>query len=625
MTLSTSNFAEAKNRDGAAITPSYYVVNLEDNNGFIIVSGDDRFRPVLGYSTSGNINNGDALPDGLEYWLNFLSDEMKAAIASGYKGSTTTTRTSSSAYNTSIAPLIKTKWGQTSPYNNMIPNYATGCVATGMAQVMNYWKYPTRGIGSHTHSKFSNYSANFGATTYDWENMKDVYGSKYDTKDQVNAVATLMLHLGIATDMDWSKDNSGTSNMYSAYAFINYFGYNKYLYVESRDHVSLGAWKALVIDQLRSGHPLCYAGMATEDGLLGHYFVLDGYDAATGKFHFNWGWEGMYDGYFDITAIEPGATDQAGSLTGSYNYYQKMFINVQPEETGELTANFNATKVYPMQNTCAKSNVKFRTMQLANNAVNFSGTAGLAIYNSDGSLHKYVACPDNFPGMLTLGANNSAEQDFAIDLSDIADGTYTVCLATLHNDLPEKPFPIRAFYGNATYYTMTISGSNATFAEQKSAYYIADTSAPVVLNSKEDNTAYHNVGATFQVTVKNTGTTDFFDEVGVCIKKNRDSNPQYITVPCSLAPGEEKTIEVSGIIVREPGTYSLYACFGENGELSTLDNSSTITIKDQADDITTITTESAESEIHTLTGIRVNNTETLPKGIYIINRKKVIR
>lgn len=622
MTLSSSIAADAKAREGAAATPAYYVVNLEDSNGFVIVSGDDRFRPVLGYSTSGNVNAGDALPDGLEYWLNFLSDEMKTAIANGYEAPAMETRVSSSAYDTSIAPLITTKWGQSSPFNNKIPNYVTGCVATGMAQVMKYWEYPTRGIGAHTNSYFKVYSADFGATTYDWANMKDEYGGKYDTKAEVDAVATLMLHLGIATDMRWTDDNSATPNMFAAYALINNFGYNKNLYAEGRDYMSLGAWKALIIDQLRSGHPLCYSGMTSEASGAGHFFVLDGYDAQSGKFHFNWGWDGRYDGYYDITALEPGAIGEAGSLSGSYNYYQQMFVNVQPEECGEPTAKFDANKIYPIHSTCEKNSVGVRTIKLSNSAVNFKGSIGLAIYNADGSLYKFEACADNFPGNLSLGSSYSGEQDFAVNLSEVADGTYTVCLATLREDLLDKPFPVRAFHNNATYYKMTISGNQASFEEIKSAYYIADTAAPAVINSAEANTAYHNVASSFIVTVKNSGTTEFFDEVGVCIKKNRDSNPQYITVPCSLAPGEEKTITVTGIVAREPGTYSLVACYGENGEYSTLDNSVSITIKDEADAISSVPAEAGNSAIYTLMGVRVSNTESLPKGIYISNGKK---
>lgn len=621
MTISSSIHTKAKGRDGAT-APSYYVVNLADDNGFVIVSGDDRFRPVLGYSRNGSFNENNAVPDGLAYWLSFLSEEMDAALANGYEGGTTT-RSASSTYNSSIAPLITTKWGQGSPYNNKIPNYATGCVATGMAQVMNYWKYPAHGIGSHTNAFFKAYSADFGATTYDWDNMKDEYGGKYDTKAQVDAVSTLLYHVGVATDMRWTSDNSATPNMYSAYALINFFGYNKNLYAESRDYMSLGAWKALIIDQLSTGHPICYAGMTSDTSGEGHFFVLDGYDATSGKFHFNWGWNGLYDGYFDITALEPGATGEYGSLTGAYNYYHQIIVNVQPEECGELTSKFDARQVFPKQNSCLKNSVSIRTVALSNNSVNFKGSIGLAIYNADGSLYRYEPCGDKFPGNLNLGAAYNGEQDFDVDLSNVADGTYTVCLATLREDLLDKPFTVRASYGNPTYYTMTVSGANVSFAELKSDYFISDTAAPVVLNNAEENTVYENVGASFQITVKNTGTTAFYDEIGVCIKKNRDSNPQYITAPCSLEPGEEKTITISGVISRNPGNYTLYGCFGDNGEYTTLDNSVSLTVKDKADAITALPSDSKSSAIYTLSGIRVNS-ESLPKGIYISNGKKYV-
>lgn len=624
MTLSSSATAQAKMRGKSSATP-YYVVNLDNNNGFIIVSGDDRFRPVLGYTTSGSLNDGDSMPDGLSYWLDFLSEEMSAAIENGYEGAEAAPRAASDIYSESIAPLIKTKWGQTAPFNNKIPNYATGCVATGMAQVMKYWNYPTRGIGTHTNPNFPTYTADFGATVYDWANMKDVYGGKYDTKAEIDAVSTLMLHLGISTDMLWTSDNSGTSKTYSAYSLINFFGYNKNLHTESRDHVSLGAWKALIIDQLSTGHPLCYSGMTDDTHGAGHYFVLDGYDAETGKFHFNWGWSGAFDGYFDITALEPGGAGQAGALTGSYNYNQHIFVDVQPDECGEPTSMFEAVKIYPLSMTCTKNKVEFNTYSLEHNAVNFKGTIGLAIYNADGTLYNYVASTTAFPAGLMLGASFKGNQAYAVDLSNVGDGTYTVCLATLRDDLPNKPFPVRATYNNVTYYTMTVAGNSVTFAEQTSSVSVSDNAAPVVLNPSEPNTAYENHTATFEITIKNTGTTAFFDEVGVSIKKNsREKTPQYIMTPCSLAPGEEKTIRVSGKIVRTPDTYTLYTCVGDNGTYRTLTNTTAITIKDEQSAIASVTVDNVDAPVYTLSGLRVKNGDNLPSGIYIKNGKKLM-
>ena len=606
-------------------TSAYHVVNIGDQQGFVIVSGDDRFVPVLGYVPVGSFQ--DEHPDGLDYWLSFLSDEMNAALEAGYQGPADETD-ETAIYSQSIAPLITTKWGQTSPFNNKIPLFATGCVATGMAQVMNYWKYPTHGIGSHTHSyNGTNYSADFGITTYDWANMKDVYGGKYDTKAEVDAVSTLMYHLGIATDMQWTKDNSGTPNMYSAYALIHFFGYNPYLYAEGRDYVSDGAWKALIIQQLSTGHPLCYSGYTGESAGAGHYFVLDGYDADTDQFHFNWGWAGAYDGYFSLSSLTPGGQGQAGALTGSYNYNQQMFVNVQPTPLGEPSAHYDATAVAPSRSTGSKDHVTFVTYHLTNNTVDFSGSIGLAVYDADGTYDRFVPSALTFPGNLLLGNSYQSEFEVPVSLSSLDDGNYIVCLAVLRDDSPDKPWPVRAYYDRYTYYHLTISGSQATFSEVKRDFAL-DADVPVIVGATEP-VLYQNHVASFQVKVRNEGTTAFYDEVGVCIKRSRDSHPQCITIPCRLDAGEEKTLTVSGKILRDSGDYTLCGCYADNGEYTYLSESALdITIGSEAANANAKAKANANANaVYDLTGIRLSDTDEaagLATGIYIRNGQKII-
>lgn len=621
LTLASAIASNAKSRINTSTElSSYYIVNIEDDKGFVVVSGDDRFSPILGFSVSGNVADTNELPDGLQYWLSFLSAEMDAAVAAGYAPQA---KASANAHTESVEPLLTTKWDQGAPYNNKIPNYATGCVATGTAQVMKYWQYPAQGIGSHTNGYFSQYSADFASTTYDWANMKDTYGGLFDTAAQVNAVATLMYQVGVATDMRWDSPakGSGTPNMYAGNALINFFGYNKFLYAEQRDCLSLGAWKALIIDQLQTGHPLCYAGMTGTAGQAGHFFVLDGYDATTGLFHFNWGWSGKYDGYYSITALEPG-TGGIGAGAGTFNYDQQMFVNVQPTETGEYVAHFDANNVVPA-NTSNKSNVTVNITNLAHNSLNFKGTAGLAIYNTDGTFKTYVASTNGIPAGLNPGSVYTGVYGLNVNLSSIENGNYVVCAATMHESYTNKVHPIRAYYGNNTYYNMTVSGNSVSFSAKKNEFSIVDTAEPFVNNSVEPNTVYQNVTAKFTIKVKNEGTTAFNDEVGVCIRKSRGLNQQYITAPCSLEPGEEKTITIIGKIDREPGDYNLYTCYGENGEYGILENSISIEVKDEATAINTAVIENADAPMYTISGVRINNTSNLQKGIYIQAGKKI--
>lgn len=617
--LSQSIAAHAKSLNGSVSTPSFYIINIEEGNGFVVVSGDDRFHPVLGYSHSGNVNQMEELPDGLQYWLSFLSSEMEAAISAGYQAPE---KAAPSSYSESVAPLLTTKWDQSKPYNLKIPNYATGCVATGTAQVMNYWKYPQHGIGSHTNAYFPQYSADFANTTYDWANMKDTYGGKYDTPAQNDAVATLMYHIGVATDMRWGSptEGSATPNMYAGYALINFFGYNKNLYAEQRDCLSLGAWKALLIQQLQTGHPLCYAGMSGGSG-AGHFFVLDGYDAELDLFHINWGWSGGLDGYYSITSLEPGIGGVGAGL-GSYNYDQQIFVNVQPTETDEYVAHFDAEVVSPA-NSNNKKDVVITTMGISNNSFDFKGCPGLAIYNVDGTFNAFIASYTNFPAGFNPGHYIKDALSFNMNLSSVADGTYTVCLATQHENYPDKVFPIRAHYNNSTYFTMNVSGNSVTFDKESQSYYLSDQTDPVIVNSPEAGTLYENVTSSFTITVKNTGNKMFYDEVGVCIKKSRDSNPQYITVPCMLQPGEEKTITLSGKVLRTPGNYNLFTCYGDDGQYSALDRSIPVVVKDEASAIESPAVDAAQAPIYTLSGLRISSHASLKKGVYIQNGKKL--
>lgn len=466
--------------------PSFYVYNVGEQDGFVVVSSDDCFSPILGYSAHGHIEANSILPDGLRYWLGFLDAEMKAAKGKAHDSHVS----SSDDLHESIAPLLTTKWDQKTPFNNLIPTFATGCVATAVAQVMRFWSYPAHGTGSHTNAFFTQYTVDFSSATYDWANMKDEYGSKRDSREQVNAVATLMYHLGVATDMRWSANDSATPNMYAAYALTNFFGYNPNLHSETRDHLSPSAWRELLIEQLSSGHPVCYAGMTSATSGEGHFFVCDGYDAQTGMFHFNWGWGGRYDSYFNLSALNPLAEGEAGALTGSFNYAQQIFVDVQPTQTGSYVAHFDCRQVFPVENTCATDKVLFRTREITNNTLTFQGTIGMTLYAPDGSLVQYVPSQQTFPGPLGIGKVNDADYDICVDLSAIPDGTYTACLSVLDNQHPTTPYPVRAHYSETTYYEATIQHNAVSFRPLENTQVIVGVN-PITASVKTHGSAYN--------------------------------------------------------------------------------------------------------------------------------------
>ena len=313
----------------------YYVFNKGKCNGFIIVSGDDKAAPVLGFSDEGtfDINN---IPDGLQYWLEVYSQEMQY-LRNNPNAPVASPRSKRSV---SVRPLLTCNWSQSEPYNNLCPTYiedgttyhaATGCVATAAAQIMYYHRWPITGTGSHSyvcdvnHSGEQTLSADFGSTTYDWDNMLDSYDGSY-TDTQANAVATLMSHVGISCDMGYGR-GSGAWNYAMVEALRNYFGYNKGMICKRRGNTPINEWEQTIMNELDNSRPVFYTGYTPNGG--GHAFVFDGYNDE-GYFHVNWGWGGLSNGYFLVTALN--TSDESGSFEGGFNQLQTIFVGFYPDD-----------------------------------------------------------------------------------------------------------------------------------------------------------------------------------------------------------------------------------------------------------------------------------------------------
>lgn len=317
-------------------SPAVYVFNNE-GGGFIVLSADDAFKPLLGYSDSGRY---DASNPELAYWLGEYSRQMEYATQSGAAAET---RAGITLPDWSpIAPMVKTKWNQDEPYNDRCPqdpdnDYArsyTGCVATSMAQVMNYFKFPEKGRGSNTYTSYTlgrKMSMVFSEVTFDWANMLDSYTGSY-TEDQAKAVATLMLACGIAVNMDYSAGAAGSgaiSNFISA-GLVKYFNYDKGIRYFNRNNFTYTDWATMLYTNLKDVGPLIYNGAGAGGG---HSFVFDGYDG-NGYFHINWGWGGLSDGYYMIDALEPAGIGIGGGL-GAFNFDQNAIFNMKPSGVGQ--------------------------------------------------------------------------------------------------------------------------------------------------------------------------------------------------------------------------------------------------------------------------------------------------
>ena len=307
----------------ASEEPAFYVFNKTDNGGFVIVSADDRAEDIIGYSDEGQI--GETINPNLAFWLRGVQKAISAINDS-------TMIHKAPMATTAIEPLLVNKdgkeitWDQTAPYYNLCPidgnnrRCLTGCVATAAAQVMYKWRYPKKGIGTHSYSWENSkgtkktLTVDYENTTYDWENMLPAYWGKSTTSAQKTAVATLMYHAGVACNMQYGSAGSGAFTDYMAKGLVDHFGYHvdkfittysSYYYPSSftpaEYKVTVAKFTEYFNADLEAGCPIIMGGEdAAQEG--GHEFVCDGRDNK-GKFHINWGWEGDSNGYFSLSSL----------------------------------------------------------------------------------------------------------------------------------------------------------------------------------------------------------------------------------------------------------------------------------------------------------------------------------
>ncbi|MFN5443221.1 MAG: C10 family peptidase [Crocinitomicaceae bacterium] len=335
-----------------------YVFNRTDGTGFIIVSAEDNVKPILGYSLESNFDESNISPE-VAYWLGEYQKQITEVVNSNLINSLEKQQWDLFEANqfspkrgaNVVKPMLKTTWDQGTFYNDSCPydptakkRTYTGCVATAMAQAMKYWSYPSKGTSSktYTHATYGSLKANFGATTYSWQNMPNSVTSKN------TEVARLMFHVGVALSMNYGADGSSAFNSYDSYyqkypsthfALQDYFGYDgtKISSVFKKNFTDQG-WVDKMKTELDQGRVVIYEG--NDGSTTGHCFVLDGYDA-NNYVHIDWGWSGYYNGYYTFANLVPSGTGSGGG-TGNYSSNQGAVIGITPKVSAVPVADFSA-------------------------------------------------------------------------------------------------------------------------------------------------------------------------------------------------------------------------------------------------------------------------------------------
>ena len=349
----------------ASQSNALYVCNI-GQNGFVVVSSDNRVEPVLGYSLSEPFT-----PNNMPPAMLWLFDDYAWQIASLYHLDTILpvhsqweelmagVQSLQSTGGNVVGPLLTTKWNQGGDYYTgmLLYNYFTpyqcgeipqnmwngiadvdtlvgdhapaGCVPVALAQIDHYHYQDQNQVGQGTHTNTcplpsylcTDYSmtADFGSTVYHHPLMPNILTSS-STPTQIFEVSRLIIHTGIAVNACYDMDGTSASNMAVVNAMLNYFGFSHAQLFTKSNYLS-GTWVNMLKAQIDSLHPVYYSG-APPTGASGHAFVVDGYKN-NNYFHINWGWGGSFDDYFILGDLTPG--------NHNYNSYQQAIFSATPQ------------------------------------------------------------------------------------------------------------------------------------------------------------------------------------------------------------------------------------------------------------------------------------------------------
>lgn len=404
--------AKEKGRKNKAGTP-YYIYNDAHGQGFVIVSGDDQMGEVLGYSKEGCLDTLNANPcvklllSGYRQTFEVLK-EGKVKVQS---------HTRTGLYSKTVAPMLKSKWGQSYPFNAKTGYYYSGCVATAVAQMMYYHQWPAQGQGKNEYVVTyyqDKKSADFSQSHYDWTNMLPDYRYPVQaTPAEIDAVALLMSDVGVASFMQYTPSASGTQGVFAYQALQKHFDYSAAYVTKAVE--GPGRFAEILRQELLNGCPVYLEGRPAGSA-SGHAWVTDGFDE-NGLFHMNFGWEGQGDAYYSLTNLnvsQTGSEFQGKPLAfnraitailahpnnGKYPEIERGLLETSPQlmfnEGGSLSLKEASGKLFaPSQPVTVEMN------SFVNRGKPFRGDIGVAVYDEAGNLKQVIYSDDHQQGGFT--------------------------------------------------------------------------------------------------------------------------------------------------------------------------------------------------------------------------------
>lgn len=557
--ISTMQAEAVFDKTDAKGNPYIYAVSRKGASGYVLVSGDDRYVAVLGYSDDGPFDIND-MPDAQRAWIQGYIDEMKSLDAKNYAPSKVVRATPSWA---AIKPMTTTKWYQLAPFWNNLPEIegircVTGCTTTAMAQMLNYWGKKT-GKPVGTIAPIPAYKTERGlqleelpTTVFDWNLMRDNY-IETTTAEQQAEVAKLCQYLACGMQTEFGTSPMGGSigesvNVIST--LLNYFGFDKTVTMESRPLYLLNDWNEMIYNELANQRPVLMGGNRKEGG---HAFIVDGYDG-DGMFHVNWGWMGRSDGYYRMSVMDPNYVDDKDAPAGGgFQLGMVAFIGLQ------IGIDQPAEKI---PTSLTWGDLTAEGSKLTAIAVNMNNDTGMFDYGlawlaDDGSLEPIVTETAEVPvfDMAKIISGDINIEDLSKTISytfnptDKPAGTYKVVVISRINGTEKwKAEKVRSAM-------VTFDGTNVTVTLPAASLSVTD----FVFNGSKKAT--YNQELDF--TVKNEGT-EFFSNLYLFISTTAEKGMPLANEMIFVEECGEQLVRMNFTPMKE-GTYNLWVATDEAG------------------------------------------------------------
>lgn len=510
---------------------AWYAFNHE-HGGWIILSGDDETPTLLGFSNTGSFDYKNT-PESMKWWLSQYVDEINS-LRSGKILKVTDTAVP--LYKEPIAPMLTTVWDQNAPFNLYTPEIdgvhtPTGCVATSLAQFMKYYNYPPKGTGTIAYTmNGSNLSLNLDETPFIWADMLNVYDGNA-TDAQKDAVSRLMQACGYAVESTYGAYATDASVYLWLKSLVQNFGYAPSSHLVSRIYMNNTDWNNTIYKSLSEGHPVLYSGLGSSGG---HAFVCDGY-ADGGYYHFNWGWAGLSNGYFILSALNPTALGTGGGA-GGFNMGQIALVDCMP--------NFEGSVLTPEMGILEGTQISYsnvsKNLSLSGGMMNMS-----AIYLSARAAFE-IECPD---GSVIYAGENNSPLDFPVIYTL---QTYARKVPVI---LPDGTYKVRPVFGieedgkiiwhradvpvaTAPYWTLVVTDGKGTMQPH-------DVNSDIIVSDLRPTTGIY-IGTQFKVgaMIENKSDREFMSDVYVLVIKPDGTRSMVSTPnPVDLMPGEKAEVE----------------------------------------------------------------------------------